>query len=82
MSVNQAGDYVSEWAFRLRQADYKAYGEFLKAMTIYAEECMVALTDAPADRVLNMQGRAHAMRVLVNLLANAKPIPDPKPTAS
>lgn len=75
-------DFIQHFAFQLRGADPKAYQSFLEVLDAYATEITVAVTDAPAQDILNMQGRAKQTLVLLHLLRHPKPLPpQPQPTA-
>lgn len=65
-------DLVKHYAFSLRNADPDAYRAFLEALDAYATEITVAVTDAPAEAILNMQGRAKQTLILLDVLRNPK----------
>ena len=75
MSRIQSSDFMQHFALQLRRADEKAYRGFLEAFDAYATEFTVAVTEAPAVDILNMQGRAKQNLVLLGLLRNPKPLP-------
>lgn len=64
---------VQHHALLLRNADPDAYQGLLAALDAYATEITVAVTDAPAEVILNMQGRAKQTLVMLNMLRNPKP---------
>lgn len=68
----QTTDFLKHFAFQLRNAEPKAYEAFLEAFDAYATEITVAVTDAPAADILNMQGRAKQTLVLLNVFRNPK----------
>jgi hypothetical protein len=70
----QTTDYIAHFAHMLRSADPKAYESFITALDAYATEITVAVTDAPAAEILNMQGRAKQTLVFLALLRTPKPI--------
>lgn len=51
-------DVLSHFALRLRNADPEGFEQFVAAFDAYTGEITVAVTDAPQDQILNMQGRA------------------------
>lgn len=61
-------DMLKEFARRLRSADPENFGLFLGAFDAYTLEVTVAVTEAPQDLILNMQGRARQCRALLRLL--------------
>lgn len=74
MSI-QPVDRVLHFAFILRNADHEAYRAFLEAFDAYGLSVMTDVLNAPADRVLKMQGRAAEVRELLAHLRNPKPLP-------
>lgn len=70
-------DYLQHFALQLRAADPKAYQSFLEVLDAYATEITVAVTEAPAAEILNMQGRAKQTLVILHLLRTPKPLPTP-----
>lgn len=69
-----AVDRLKHFAFVLRNADPESYQAFLSAFEVYATEITVAVTDAPAEAILNLQGRAKQTLVLFDVLRNPKPL--------
>lgn len=61
-------DILKEFARRLRSADPENFQSFVEALDAYALEVTVAVTEAPQDQVLNMQGRARQCMALLRLL--------------
>lgn len=70
----QTVDYIGHFANQLRGADPKAYESFITALDAYATEITVAVTDAPATEILNMQGRAKQTLIILALLKTPKAI--------
>lgn len=75
-------DFFKHFAFQLRGADPKAYQSLLEAFDAYAVEITVAVTDAPPDQILNMQGRAKQTLILLEHLRNPKPLTQPQNQAA
>lgn len=61
-------DILKEFARRLRSADPENFRLFVDAFDGYALEVTVAVTEAPQDQVLNMQGRARQCRAILRIL--------------
>lgn len=74
MSKHQTVDFVKHFAFALRNADPAAYGSFLEAFDAYATEITVAVTQAPASEILNLQGRAAQTLALLDVFRHPRPI--------
>lgn len=51
-------EIMQAFALQLRNADPKAWDGFIDALDAYATEVTVQLTEAPAEQILKMQGRA------------------------
>jgi predicted Zn-dependent protease with MMP-like domain len=75
----QPVDLVRHFASQLVGADQKAYQALLEAFEAYAREITVAVTDAPAEHILNMQGRAKQTLIILELLRAPKPISPQNP---
>lgn len=83
MSSYNSVDYIRHYAHVLRGADPKVYEQFLQAFEMYATEITVAVTDAPQEQILNMQGRAKQTLVIFEQLRHPKLITkNPTPTAA
>lgn len=84
MSKLQTVDYVRHYAFALRNADPESYAAFIQAFEAYAKEITVAVTEAPAVDLLNIQGRAKQTLVILNALRSPCVLPSPQqqPAAS
>lgn len=73
-------DVLSQFALRLRNADPESWERFIAAFDAYAGELTVAVTDAPQDQILHMQGRAKQCLALLRLFRECH-IPRPTPQA-
>lgn len=71
MTVNNTpstATMLKEFARRLRSADPENFELFVAAFDAYALEVTVAVTEAPQDEILNMQGRAKQCRAILRML--------------
>ncbi len=56
---------------RLQSAAPEQYRQLGEAFSAYATEIAVGLTEAPPDKIMNVQGRAQEARSLLRLIAEA-----------
>ena len=63
---------------RLRNADPPAWESFVEIFDAYSTEVTVAVTQAPQDQILNAQGRAQAMLILLDTFRNCHIHSQPK----
>lgn len=69
----------------LRNAEPEGFDRFLKELAAYTDEVTVAVTEAPPEEILCMQGRAQQARAILRVFAEchitaAQPF-NPTPTA-
>lgn len=55
----------------LKNAAPEEFAVFMKAFDYYTEDAMAAVTEAPAEEILKMQGRAQQCRGLLLVLDDA-----------
>jgi len=67
MKASQTIPILKQACQRLRNADREAWQIFLDTFDVYATEVTVAVTEAPSDKILNMQGRAQQVLALLRL---------------
>ena len=72
-------DVLSHFALRLRNADPEGFERFVEAFDAYASEITVAVTEAPQDQVLNMQGRARQCLAFLRLFRECHKTPTQAP---
>ena len=70
---------LARYAVRLRALDGRAWDDFVQCFDAYTTEVTVAVTEAPQDKILNAQGRAQAMLILLDTFKNCVDISQPKP---
>jgi hypothetical protein len=63
---------------RLRTADPTAWEGFVDCFDAYSTEVTLAVTQAPQDAILNAQGRAQAMLILLDTFKNCQVHSQPK----
>jgi predicted Zn-dependent protease with MMP-like domain len=57
---------------RLRNNGGGAYDQFVKSFATYVDEVTVAVTDAPSDQILRVQGHAQMARKMLILFKEAQ----------
>lgn len=62
----------------LRNAEPKVWDQFVSCFDVYTIEVMNGLTSAPADAILNMQGRAQQCKALLRIFSECH-LPAKKP---
>jgi hypothetical protein len=78
------GDPLKLAMLRLKRAAPAEYQEFLNVFGAYTDDVTVAVTDAPSDEILVMQGRAQQCRSLFRAFETCEQAlvrPQPRPTA-
>jgi hypothetical protein len=60
-------DDLSRTVLLMRNAAPEQFMLFMDRFEIYADETVYAVTDAPNDEVIRMQGRALALRTLLRI---------------
>jgi hypothetical protein len=60
---------------RLKHAAPAEFDEVLKQFASYTTDCCVAVTEAPTEEVLRIQGHAQMARALLRLLRECDPRP-------
>ena len=73
------GPSLSELCLLLRNANPEAWEAFVRSFADYTNEATLAMTDAPADKILITQGRAQQCRALLRLFKECD-VPNRKPT--
>jgi len=72
-------DVLSHFALRLRNADPEGFEQFVETFAAYTNEITVAVTEAPQDQVLNMQGRARQCLAFLRLFRECHIPETPQP---
>jgi len=70
---------LAQFAVRLRAADNQAWEGFVQCFDAYTTEVTVAVTEASQDKILNAQGRAQAMLILLDTFRHCVELSQPKP---
>jgi len=70
-------DVLSHFALRLRNADPEGFEQFVETFAAYTNEITVAVTDAPQDQILNMQGRAKQCLAFLRLFRECHALKSP-----
>lgn len=70
---------LARYCVRLRALDDRAWTDFVECFDAYTTEVTVAVTEAPQDKILNAQGRAQAMLILLSTFKNCVELSQPKP---
>jgi putative heme degradation protein len=68
--------------YKLRQNTHpQAWDDFVREFATYTYEVTVKVTEAPAEHVLNMQGRAVQVRAMLKAITDAgQPVANRQPT--
>jgi len=70
MTTNTPQQVLAQHCMRLRNADPRAWDEFVTCFDAYATEVTVAVTRADQNMILNWQGKAQAYLHLLDTFRN------------
>jgi predicted Zn-dependent protease with MMP-like domain len=70
---------LAKFCMRLRALDERAWDDFVQCFDAYTTEVTVAVTEAPQDKILNAQGRAQAMLIMLNTFRNCAELSQQRP---
>ena len=83
--TTQTHDTLEAYCLRIRNHDPALWEAFVACFDIYSTEVTVAVTEAPQDMILNMQGRAQQCRALLRMFkecGHKRPTPTPPAPAA
>lgn len=60
-------DPIAHFSLLLRNANPEAWEGFLRSLDNYTHEVLTQLADAPADKLLGMQGRVNQCRAFLRV---------------
>ena len=63
-----ASDDLRAAALRFRNTDHRVFAEFISALEAWTGERLLAITEAPPDRIFIEVGQANAGRALLRIL--------------
>lgn len=66
---------MQQFMLRLKNANPEAWDDFVQCFDIYATEVTVAVTQAPSEDILRMQGRAQQCLALLRTMRECAKAP-------
>jgi hypothetical protein len=70
---------MQQYMLRLKNSNPTGWDDFVQVFDCYATEVTVAVTQAPSDEILRMQGRAQQCLALLRLMRECDKVKIPQP---